>query len=201
MKTEIENILLEKYGKKNPAPINVGDTVKIHQKIREGEKERVQVFEGLVIAKKHGEGLNGTFTVRKIAAGGVGVEKVFPVHSPNIVKIERVKTAEVSRAKLYYMRDRLGKSARFKKEAANPGMWDESAAVEAARLAKEAAENPETEEVVEEMIEGVELVDEVAAPEVEAEVTEEAAVEAPAEEVATEEVAEAPAEEEDAKEA
>lgn len=192
MKTEIENILLAKFGKKNPPRILPGDTVKVHQKIREGEKERIQIFEGLVIAKKHGDGLNGSFTVRKIAVGSNGVERVFPLHSPNIVKVERVKSAEVSRAKLYYMRDRLGKSARFKKETANPGMWDESAAIEEARLAKEAAENPETVEVVEEMIEGVDLVEEAPAVEAEVEVSkEEVAPEAVAEEVAAEE---APAE-------
>lgn len=118
--------LLEKYGKKNPAQIKSGDTIKVHQRIKEGVKERVQIFEGLVIATKHGQGLDGTFTVRKIAAGGVGVERTYAVHSPNIVKIERIKTATVSRAKLYYMRDRRGKSARFKDEGPSYMAWDES---------------------------------------------------------------------------
>jgi large subunit ribosomal protein L19 len=128
MKTTVASLLLEKYGKKNPPAIQVGDTVRIHQKIKEGDKERVQIFEGLVIAMKHGAGLNGSFIVRKIAAGGIGVERTYPLHSPNIVKVERVKTAEVSRAKLYYMRDRLGKAARFNNEVRNPMSWDESGA-------------------------------------------------------------------------
>lgn len=81
----------------------VGNTVKVHQKIREGAKERVQIFEGLVIARKGGNGANSTFTVRKIASG-VGVERIYPLHSPNIVKLEVVKAPEVRRAKLYYVR-------------------------------------------------------------------------------------------------
>ncbi len=81
----------------------VGNTVKVHQKIREGVKERVQIFEGLVIARKGGSGANSTFTVRKIASG-VGVERIYPLHSPNIVKLELVKTPTVRQAKLYYVR-------------------------------------------------------------------------------------------------
>ncbi|MCC2631923.1 MAG: rplS [Patescibacteria group bacterium] len=108
--------------------VKSGDTVRVHQRIKEGAKERVQIFEGLVIAVKHGTGLNGSFTVRKIAAGSVGVEKTYPLHSPNVVKVERIKVAEVNRAKLYYMRDRRGKSARFKVEGPSYETWDESAA-------------------------------------------------------------------------
>lgn len=129
MKTEIAQALEKKYGKKNPPRLQAGDTVRVHQRIKEGDKERVQVFEGLVIALKHGMGLDGSYTVRKISAGGVGVERTFPVHSPNVVKVERIKTASVARAKLYYMRERLGKRARFKHEGANYGVWDESAVV------------------------------------------------------------------------
>lgn len=124
LKQAVADLVLEKYGKKNPAEISAGDTVKVHQKIKEGEKERIQIFEGLVIAVKHGKGLDGTFTVRKIAVG-VGVERTYPLHSPNVVKIERVKTAKVSRAKLYYMRKRAGKNARFKNESANHASWVE----------------------------------------------------------------------------
>lgn len=91
----------------------VGDVLKIHQRIREGGKERIQIFEGLVIAKKHGTGLNGTFTVRRIASG-VGVERVYPIHTPTIAKIERVRTSKVRRAKLYFLRGRVGKKARLK---------------------------------------------------------------------------------------
>ncbi len=82
-----------------------GDSVKVHQKIKEGGKERVQVFEGLVIAKKGGSGVNATFMVRKISYG-VGVERIFPLHSPNIAQLEVVKSPEVRRAKLYYVRGR-----------------------------------------------------------------------------------------------
>ncbi|HVY67590.1 MAG TPA: 50S ribosomal protein L19 [Patescibacteria group bacterium] len=91
-----------------------GYTVKVHQRIREGGKERVQVFEGLVIARKGGSGVNATFTVRKISYG-VGVERIFPVHSPNIVKLEVTKPSAVRRAKLYYVRQRLDSQPRFRK--------------------------------------------------------------------------------------
>jgi large subunit ribosomal protein L19 len=118
--------LQSKYAKRTIPDISSGDTVRVHQKIKEGNKERVQVFEGLVIATKHGKGLDGSFTVRKISAASVGVERTFPVHSPNITKVERTKTAKVSRAKLYYMRDRQGKAARFKQEVQNKMVWSES---------------------------------------------------------------------------
>ena len=89
---------------------NIGDTVKVHFKIVEGTNERVQVFEGLVIAKKNG-GVRKTFTVRKISYG-VGVERIFPLHSPRIQKIEVTRRGRVRRAKLYYIRDRVGKAAK-----------------------------------------------------------------------------------------
>jgi large subunit ribosomal protein L19 len=91
-----------------------GYTVKVHQRIKEGGKERVQVFEGLVIARKGGSGVNATFMVRKISYG-VGVERIFPIHSPNIVKLEVIKPAVVGRAKLYYTRKRLDSAPRFRK--------------------------------------------------------------------------------------
>lgn len=90
-----------------------GQTVKVHQRIKEGEKERIQMFEGLVISVRGPKGLNQTFTVRKVVSG-IGVEKIFPTHSATIEKIEIVKEAKIRRAKLYYMRDRSGKSARLK---------------------------------------------------------------------------------------
>jgi large subunit ribosomal protein L19 len=93
----------------------VGNTVKVHQKIREGNKERVQIFEGLVIARKGGKGANATFMVRKIASG-VGVERIYPLHSPNIVKLEVVKSPVVRQAKLYYVRDRRDNTPRTRKE-------------------------------------------------------------------------------------
>ena len=95
--------------------IKPGQTIRVYQRIKEGNKERIQLFEGLVIATKHGRGLNGTFTVRKISEG-VGVERVYPLHSPTIDKIEILKTSKVRRAKLYYMRERFGKQARMKRQ-------------------------------------------------------------------------------------
>ena len=92
--------------------LNVGDTVKCYIKVKEGTRERVQMFEGTIIAKKGG-GISETFTVRRVAHG-VGVEKTFPVHSPNIERIEVSRKGKVRRAKLYYLRDRLGKSAKVK---------------------------------------------------------------------------------------
>src|SRR3954463_86897 len=94
-----------------------GYTVKVHQKIKEGDKERVQLFEGLVIARKGGTGANATFTVRKIASG-IGVERIYPLHSPNIAKLEVVKEGDVRRAKLYYVRERRDNTARTKKTRA-----------------------------------------------------------------------------------
>lgn len=92
--------------------IVVGDTVKVHVKIREGGKERIQVFEGTVIARK-GSGVSETFTVRRLSYG-VGVERVFPIHSPNVAKVETVRTGRVRKAKLYYLRGRVGKAAKVK---------------------------------------------------------------------------------------
>ncbi len=99
--------------KKKIPVIRPGYTIKIHQRIKEGEKERIQIFEGLVIKMNSGYGADKTVTVRKVF-GGIGVEKVFPVYSTNIVKIEVKKKSKVRRAKLYYMRKRSGKSARLK---------------------------------------------------------------------------------------
>ncbi|MBR0113410.1 MAG: 50S ribosomal protein L19 [Clostridia bacterium] len=100
--------------KENAPVIEIGDTVKVHVKIREGEKERIQIFEGTVIARK-GSGVSETFTVRRVSYG-VGVERVFPVHSPNVVKVEPVRHGRVRRAKLYYLRDRVGKAAKVKEQ-------------------------------------------------------------------------------------
>ena len=98
---------------KAEAPVvEIGDLVKVHVKIKEGEKFRIQIFEGTVIAKKHG-GINETFTVRRVAHG-VGIERVFPLHSPTVEKVELVRNGKVRRAKLYYLRDRVGKAAKVK---------------------------------------------------------------------------------------
>jgi len=93
--------------------IKVGQLVKVHQKIKEGEKTRTQIFQGLVIKMRGEKGINQTFTVRNIVSG-VGVEKIFPVHSSNIEKVEIIRQNKIRRAKLYYMRERTGKSARLK---------------------------------------------------------------------------------------
>ncbi|MBR4286425.1 MAG: 50S ribosomal protein L19 [Clostridia bacterium] len=92
----------------------IGDTIRIDVKIREGERERIQAFEGTVIAK-HGSGISETFTVRRVAYG-VGVERVFPVHSPNVADIKIVRRGKVRRAKLYYLRDRVGKASKVKEK-------------------------------------------------------------------------------------
>ena len=106
---------LEKQQMKAEKPVaNVGDTVRVHVRIKEGSRERIQVFEGIVIAKKHG-GVEETITVRRLAYG-VGVEKVFPVHSPSIEKIETVRKGYVRRAKLYYLRGRVGKAAKIREK-------------------------------------------------------------------------------------
>ena len=104
----------EKYKKAELPVVEVGDTVRVHLKVKEGNRERIQVFEGTVIAKKHG-GIEETFTVRRISYG-VGVEKVFPVHSPSIDHIEVVRNGKVRRAKLYYLRGRVGKGAKVKEK-------------------------------------------------------------------------------------
>ena len=100
---------------KEAAPqFNVGDTVKVHVRIAEGDKFRIQIFEGTVIAKKHG-GISETFTVRRVAHG-CGIERVFPLHSPVVDKVEVVRSGKVRRAKLYYLRDRVGKAAKVKEQ-------------------------------------------------------------------------------------
>ena len=105
--------LISESSMKAEAPvIEVGDLVKVSVKIQEGDKYRIQVFEGTVIAKKHG-GINETFTVRRVAHG-CGIERVFPLHSPSVEKVEVVRNGKVRRAKLYYLRDRVGKAAKVK---------------------------------------------------------------------------------------
>ena len=94
--------------------INIGDTIRVHNKIKEGNRERIQMFEGTVIAK-HGGGISETFTVRRVSYG-VGVEKTFPIHSPNVDKIVVFREAKVRRAKLYYLRSRVGKAAKVKEK-------------------------------------------------------------------------------------
>lgn len=164
---------------KNKVPnLKVGDTVRVHQKIKEGKRERIQVFEGIIIKKQNG-GLNETFTVRKLAYG-VGVEKTFLVHSPLVEKVELVRVGKARRAKLYYLRDRVGKAAKTKEDIGADLNREDIVVKEEMPVEESVAE----EAVVEE------------APAVEA-AAEEAATEAPVEEVKTEE---APVEEEKAEE-
>ncbi len=110
--------LLEKFNKeqeKKLPELRPGDTIKVHQKIKEQDKERIQIFEGVIIAKKHGESISATITVRKVI-DGVGVERVFPIHSPSIDKIEVVGHGKVRRAKLGYLRTAKGKKAKLKRK-------------------------------------------------------------------------------------
>ena len=109
----IKELNKETLAKEKPA-VQIGDTVRVHVKVKEGSRERIQVFEGTVIAKKHG-GIEETITVRRISYG-VGVEKVFPVYSPSIETIQVVRSGAVRRAKLYYLRGRVGKSAKIKEK-------------------------------------------------------------------------------------
>lgn len=120
--TEIINKL---YLKKIP-DIQPGDTVRVHQKIKEGNKERIQVFEGIVLGRKHGKGVNATITVRRISQN-VAVERIFPIHASFIEKFEVVKKAKVRRAKLYYLRDAKGRKARLKAKAMGVAVEEEPA--------------------------------------------------------------------------
>ena len=114
MPTKLEAFIKTQL-KTNLPDIRPGDTVRVHQKIQEKDKERIQIFEGLVIARKHGQEMGSTITVRKVISG-VGVEKILPLHSPTIEKIEVIKREKVRRAKLYYLRKAKGKKARLKKK-------------------------------------------------------------------------------------
>ena len=109
---DVLSSVTNEYMKSDIPAFNVGDTVKVHVKIKEGNRERIQIFEGFVL-KKQGGGIGETFTVRRIASG-VGVEKTFPIHSPLVEKIEVVRRGKIRRARLHYMRQRTGKSAKIK---------------------------------------------------------------------------------------
>lgn len=112
MKNKLMALVESSQLKKDPGDFTIGDTVDVHQRILEGEKERTQVFTGVIISK-HGEGMRETFTVRRIVQGE-GVERIFPLQSPKIAKIEVKRTGVVRRAKLYYLRDRVGKATRLR---------------------------------------------------------------------------------------
>ena len=200
----IKSIEYEQLKSKIP-DLKVGNTVRVHVRIKEGNKERIQVFEGIII-KVQGSGVNKSFTVRKISYG-VGVEKTFLIHSPLVEKVELVRVGKARRARLFYLRDRIGKAAKTK-EVAGARIEDKEIIVkgEEAPVA-ETVETPATEEVAEEV--KTEAATETKAEEVKAEaatetkaeeVKEEAATEAKAEEVKTE-AAEETATEEAAEEA
>jgi large subunit ribosomal protein L19 len=109
---DLVKTLSEQYMKPELPEMNVGDTVRVTVRVKEGNRERNQAFDGTIIAKKHG-GINETITVRRVSYN-VGCEKVFPVHSPSIVSVETIRRGKVRRAKLYYLRDRVGKKAKVK---------------------------------------------------------------------------------------
>jgi len=108
---DLVKVLSEQQLKTDVPVLKIGDTVRVHAKIKEGNRERIQIFEGIIIAKKH-SGVNETVTVRRISYG-VGVEKTFLIHSPNVAKFEVVRNGKVRRAKLYYLRGRVGKAAKI----------------------------------------------------------------------------------------
>ncbi|OHA67538.1 MAG: 50S ribosomal protein L19 [Candidatus Wildermuthbacteria bacterium RIFCSPHIGHO2_02_FULL_45_25] len=143
--------LLRPFLKENIPDIRPGDTVRVYQRIKEGDKERIQLFEGIVIAEKHGTGITGTITVRRISSG-VGVERIFPLHSPVIEKIEVVKRSKVRRAKLYYLRDAKGRKARLKAKVMGGAKHSQSPAAQIADIQKQATseESPSTETPIEE---------------------------------------------------
>ena len=178
----IKSIEHEHLKEKIPV-LKVGNTVRVHQRIKEGNRERIQVFEGIII-KKQGGGLNATFTVRRIASG-VGVEKTFLIHSPLVEKVELVRVGRARRAKLYYLRDRVGKAAKTK-EQIGARIEDKEITVKAT-----IEEEPVVEEKVEAPVEEATTVETEATP-----VEEVKAEEAPkAEEPAKEEVKEDASEE------
>lgn len=111
--------------KKNIPDPRPGDTVRVWEKIEEKGKERIQIFEGVVIARKHGQGLNASFTVRKIAVGNIGVEKVFPLHSPLIIKLERLKSSKVRQAKINYVRGYRNIKSALKHEKKSYKVWED----------------------------------------------------------------------------
>lgn len=209
------NSVANEYMKSDIPAFNVGDTVKVHVKIKEGNRERIQIFEGFVL-KRQGGGIGETFTVRRIASG-VGVEKTFPLHSPRIDRIEVVRKGNVRRAKLNYMRKRTGKSAKIKSkiyteeqlkamEAAKAKAEEEATkAVQEAKAAAEAeaAETAENEAKAVEEAEVAEKVEAEAVETVEAdnkEKTETAEAETETEETPEAEAPEAKVEEDEAKE-
>lgn len=148
---DIINAIENEYKREDVVPFKIGDTVDVHIRIKEGNKERIQVFEGIVI-KKQGGGVNETFTVRKISYG-VGVEKTFLIHSPLVEKVEVVRVGKARRAKLYYLRERTGKASKTKEMVGarieNKMITIKEDLVEEPAKVEEVAETPATETVAE----------------------------------------------------
>ena len=142
----IKSIEHEQLKSKIP-DIKIGDTVRVHQRVKEGNRERIQVFEGIVIKKQNG-GLNETFTVRRISYG-VGVEKTFLIHSPLVEKVELVRVGKVRRAKLYYLRDRIGKAAKTKENVGANLKREQITVKEEAEKARETEEEKKAEKAAE----------------------------------------------------
>ena len=142
----IKSIEHEQLKSKIP-DIKIGDTVRVHQRVKEGNRERIQVFEGIVIKKQNG-GLNETFTVRRISYG-VGVEKTFLIHSPLVEKVELVRVGKVRRAKLYYLRDRIGKAAKTKENVGANLKREQITVKEEAEKAREIEEEKKAEKAAE----------------------------------------------------
>ena len=142
----IKSIEHEQLKSKIP-DIKIGDTVRVHQRVKEGNRERIQVFEGIVIKKQNG-GLNETFTVRRISYG-VGVEKTFLIHSPLVEKVELVRVGKVRRAKLYYLRDRIGKAAKTKENVGANLKREQITVKEEAEKVREIEEEKKAEKAAE----------------------------------------------------
>lgn len=177
----IKSIEHEHLKEKIPV-LKVGNTVRVHQRIKEGNRERIQVFEGIII-KKQGGGLNATFTVRRIASG-VGVEKTFLIHSPLVEKVELVRVGKARRAKLYYLRDRVGKAAKTK-EQIGARIEDKEITVKAT-----IEEEPVVEEKVEAPVEEAKTVETEATPVEEVKTEEDPKAEEPAKEEVKEDATE-----------
>jgi len=177
----IKSIEHEHLKEKIPV-LKVGNTVRVHQRIKEGNRERIQVFEGIII-KKQGGGLNATFTVRRIASG-VGVEKTFLIHSPLVEKVELVRVGKARRAKLYYLRDRVGKAAKTK-EQIGARIEDKEITVKAT-----IEEEPVVEEKVEAPVEEAKTVETEATPVEEVKTEEAPKAEEPAKEKVKEDATE-----------
>jgi len=184
----IKSIEHEQLKSKIP-DIKIGDTVRVHQRVKEGNRERIQVFEGIVIKKQNG-GLNETFTVRRISYG-VGVEKTFLIHSPLVEKVELVRVGKVRRAKLYYLRDRIGKAAKTKENVGANLKREQIIVKEEAEKAREIEEEKKAEKAAEAKAEEAKTAEKAEAKAEETKTAEKA--EAKAEEAKTAEKAEAKA--------